>query len=254
MGDDAEVPRRTDRHLASGTENDAPAGATVRRYPEISTLAQAREQSNGIVVLEGDHGGHIFVVARASAVHCDEYHLRELLRVLDDALWPTNFPGPRISFAVKVVGSRISGGLGGGIVTNGLWCHPRVEAEGLYSLVNDVLGGRRQALGDVIKEWTVATVRLLSDGPAKEQGVTAGVWRLLAAYSDPELWGGGLHFASSGEVDSLWTSTSAPVDGSPLERAAELAGSSRRWCRCLLTRSHQTSRIVHVRGITEPDG
>lgn len=60
------------RHLMGTVDGGAP-------YRPLATLADARATADGIVVLEGDEGGQIYVVVPARHVHCDERAVRALL-------------------------------------------------------------------------------------------------------------------------------------------------------------------------------
>ena len=44
-------------------------------------------------------------------------------------------------------GASIAGGTGGGILTDGVWLHPELEAKGLRAAVEDVIAGRREQIG-----------------------------------------------------------------------------------------------------------
>lgn len=66
------------------------AEAAGAPYRSLDSLAEAQSESNGVVILEGDCGGQINVVAPAPEVNCSEDELEELLRDLDVIAWPGN--------------------------------------------------------------------------------------------------------------------------------------------------------------------
>lgn len=57
-------------------------------FVPLPSLADARDVPDGVVILEGDYGGQIYVVAPAARVACSEGALQLLLRDLDDIAWP----------------------------------------------------------------------------------------------------------------------------------------------------------------------
>jgi hypothetical protein len=117
----------------SKKENDSPlrslmADAHGAEYRAFKSLSDAQRDPNGVVVLEGDDGGQIYVVARASDVACSEETLRRLLRDIDKREWPGNsWNMSRVCFESRRIGEVIAGGMGGGMVTSEPWIHPRLE-------------------------------------------------------------------------------------------------------------------------------
>jgi hypothetical protein len=111
----------------------------------LDSLAAARDVPDGVVVLEGDWGGQIYVVAPAGRVRCGEATLERLLRALDAIAWPDNDPGgASVRFERLPAGASVPGGMGGGIVGEDVWVHPELAAyaEGIAG----VLDGSRDAL------------------------------------------------------------------------------------------------------------
>ena len=116
-------------------------------YRAFESLADAQRGPNGVVVLEGDDGGQIYVVARAADVMCSESTLRQLLLDIDAREWPDNYPDmAHLCFEQREVGEGIVGGMGGGLVTDKPWIHPRLHpfAESICA----VLSGKRARLVD----------------------------------------------------------------------------------------------------------
>lgn len=100
---------------------------------------------DSIVVFEGDYGGQIYLVARVSVISCSEQVLVSLLSELDSLKWKDP-QGTGLYFEEAEIGQPIPGGMGGGIVTEGIWVHPRLEK--YSSKVEDVLTGKRSSLFD----------------------------------------------------------------------------------------------------------
>lgn len=123
------------------------ADAEGDEYRAFSSLADAQRSPNGIVVLEGDDGGQIYLVARASDVACSEATLWQLLLDIDAREWPNNDANmTRICFEERQIGEGISGGMGGGVVTEKPWVHPRLQS--FYDSICAVLSGKRTRFVD----------------------------------------------------------------------------------------------------------
>jgi hypothetical protein len=108
-------------------------------YVALSSLVEAKQFSDGVVVMEGDYGGQIYLVARAQAVHCDEAALRALLTELDGAAWDDP-DGARVYFERQPLDAPIFGGMGGARVTVEPWIHP--DFAGRAAHVRAVLDGQ----------------------------------------------------------------------------------------------------------------
>lgn len=111
----------------------------------LGDLDEAREDSLGVVVLEGDWGGQVFATCPARLVVADTEVLERLVLDLDSVLWG-QADGAAVRFERHPVGERIAAGMGGAEVVDGVWVHPEVHARGLAQAVEDVLLGRRGPL------------------------------------------------------------------------------------------------------------
>ena len=115
------------------------ADAKGAPYYAIRSLAEAKATADGVVVFEGDYGGQIYLVARATFVECSEDVLQELLAEIDSREW-SDPDGARIYFEVHPIGRGIAGGMGGGLVTDTVWIHPRLGS--LQPVIVSVLTGK----------------------------------------------------------------------------------------------------------------
>jgi hypothetical protein len=116
---------------ASGTANQP-----------LSSLAEARQYEDGILILQGDDGGQIYVVARAIGVKCSMETIEQLLMDLDAIAWPENDASMRhIYYERRSIGTGIAGGMGGGIVSERPWIHDQFSQEAPAILA--VLAGPR---------------------------------------------------------------------------------------------------------------
>ena len=99
--------------------------AEGRPYVAFASLAETKADPDGVVILEGDDGGQIYVVARAEQVSCSPAALDQLLRDLDLINWEGNEEdSARVVFERKAIGTGIAGGMGGAVVTRDVWVHP----------------------------------------------------------------------------------------------------------------------------------
>lgn len=115
----------------------AHAGGEV--YEALLSLAEAQAAPDGVVVLEGDYGGQIYVVAPSTLVRCSEGALQDLLADIDAREW-ADPDGARVYYERRAVGAGIAGGMGGGLVIDGIWVHPELSVAS--AAVVDVLAGR----------------------------------------------------------------------------------------------------------------
>lgn len=119
------------------------ADAAGRPYLALHSLIEAQAVPDGVVVFEGDDGGQIYLVVRASEVHCSEEELVDLLADIDAAEWADPSMA-RIYYERGAIGSGIAGGMGGGLVTADLWVHPQLSMS--RASILEVIRGRRAQL------------------------------------------------------------------------------------------------------------
>lgn len=118
------------------------ADAHTRSYTAYSTLAEAGQDDDAAVVMQGDEGGTIYLTCPVRFVRCDERTLHTLLLDLDKLDW--NEPSSvGLYFEHAPVGTGIAGGTGGGVVAEGVWLHPSLETPDLRESVEAVIAGQR---------------------------------------------------------------------------------------------------------------
>jgi DNA-binding CsgD family transcriptional regulator len=122
------------------------ADAAGLAYRAVRTLGEAREVGDGVVVIEGDLGGQVFVVVPARLVRCDETALRRLARDLGARLRTSADTEVDVYFERHPTGARIAGGAGGGVVLTRAWAHDELVQAGLEPAIVDVLTARRPHL------------------------------------------------------------------------------------------------------------
>jgi hypothetical protein len=116
------------------------AEASGQLYQQLPTLAKAKEYDDGVVILQGDDGGQIYLVCRATDVNCSVEALEQLLVDLDEIAWPGNDPNSRrIYYERRPTGSAIAGGMGGGRVSETPWIHKKLASQA--SVILRVLRG-----------------------------------------------------------------------------------------------------------------
>lgn len=116
-------------------------------YKSVPSLEDAKALPYYAIVLEGDYGGQIYATCPVSLIKCDEDALRNLLLDIDKTQW--NDPDSANLFFEHIpVGTGVAGGMGGGIVTESLWLHPKVEALGVRKAIMAVLNGVQERIGD----------------------------------------------------------------------------------------------------------
>ena len=114
-------------------------------FQPLGSLAAARDVPDGVVILEGDYGGQIYLVAPASRVACSEGALLHLLRDLDEIAWPgSERDASTLRYERLPLGSTVPGGMGGARVDGDVWIH--VELTPHADAIRDVLAGRREVI------------------------------------------------------------------------------------------------------------
>jgi hypothetical protein len=114
-------------------------------FEPLCSLAAARESEQGVVILEGDYGGQIYLVAPAAQVECSEGALLRLLRDLDEIAWPGGEPeASAVRYEKLPVGATVPGGMGGGKVEAGVWIHPELGEHA--AAIREVLAGRGEGI------------------------------------------------------------------------------------------------------------
>jgi hypothetical protein len=105
-------------------------------------LSEAKADPEGVVILEGDYGGQIYVVVQAEQVLCSQKTLSWLLHDVDRISWPGSYDdSARIVFERVAAGAPVAGGMGGGIATRDAWIHPELVRLGLDDEIRAVLRG-----------------------------------------------------------------------------------------------------------------
>src|SRR5258705_3195629 len=112
-------------------------------YVAFKSLEMARRDPDGVVVLEGDYGGQIYVVAMVAPIRCSEETLADLLSDLDYHAW-RDPSGAGMFFERHAVGERIAGGMGGGVVTDPVWVHPKLNH--WRAAIEEVLNDHRKRI------------------------------------------------------------------------------------------------------------
>jgi hypothetical protein len=121
------------------------ADASGDAYTAFTTLTAAREHPASVVIFEGDYGGTIYLTIPVRHVACGETALKQLLFDIDAMYW-SDTHGTRVVYEVVPVGAGVAGGMGGGLVVDGLWLHPKIEALGMREDIQQVLDGQRQEI------------------------------------------------------------------------------------------------------------
>ena len=121
-------------------------------YRPLNSYEEARALSDAYVVMEGDWGGQIYLVAPMRLVRCQEETLRLLLRDLDEIGWPTNeSEGTGLYYERYHIGQTVPGGMGGGKALDNLWVHGEFTEYGIQERISAVLSGKLPRL-DLTRE------------------------------------------------------------------------------------------------------
>jgi hypothetical protein len=114
-------------------------------YRAFVSLAEAKSCDDGVAVFEGDYGGQVYLVVRASYIRCSELALQHLLADLDERSW-RDASGARVYYEEQPIGAGISGGMGGARVNSDVWVHK--ELRGFEPAIRRILTGQQIRLND----------------------------------------------------------------------------------------------------------
>ena len=121
------------------------ADSAATGYEAFASLDAARRSQDAFVILEGDDGGQIYVVAPVERVACSEATLHSLLGDIDAREW--NAPDvARLVFERYRAGDGIPGGMGGAVADPNVWTHPELSVARAAILA--VLAGERATILD----------------------------------------------------------------------------------------------------------
>ena len=134
-----------------------PAGADALRlmmaesedksYKWFCSLSEATA-NNAIVVLQGDDGGQIYLTCPAANVKCTEADLQRLLGYLDSKAWK-DLGSAGIFYESPSQERTVAGGMGGGLVVEGVWLHSRFVDMGIEEKVKKFIEGQSNRLEDL---------------------------------------------------------------------------------------------------------
>jgi len=113
-----------------------------RKYQPLKSLEEAKTFEDGTVILEGDWGGMIFLTCPVKYLSATQQEIEILCLNLEKHFWACNFKrtdgGWGVYYEQKTPNSGVWGGMGGGLVIDGLWTHKRFDSE-LISKVKEQL-------------------------------------------------------------------------------------------------------------------
>lgn len=102
------------------------AGAGGNTYQYCKSLSEARSVEGMVAIMQGDDGGQIYFTCPARHIQCNDETLARLLVDLDALEWgDPDSAGLYFEKASPVGG--VAGGMGGGVVRDGIWLHARLE-------------------------------------------------------------------------------------------------------------------------------
>jgi hypothetical protein len=122
------------------------ADVTGIEYRRCSTLDEAKQVADAALVMEGDYGGQIYLTCPIRYIRCGERELVQLFEDIDALGWH-DLHGAGMFYEILAIGSGVAGGMGGGVVTDGLWLHPWFDAPNLPPTLT-----RQQLVGEI---WAV---------------------------------------------------------------------------------------------------
>lgn len=169
-------------------------------YQPLRSLDEARAYPDAVVIAEGDSGGQVYFTCPVRLIRCTEAELMLLLEDVDAIQWGIDNGGAGLYYERLSVGDGVWGGMGGGMITEGVWVHDRLCDVGTDEAVRAVVEGRahffspptseevraRAAAGDPKAIYQLATWKMRStDGPLLTNSCTLDWLHQAAAMGHP---------------------------------------------------------------------
>lgn len=119
--------------------------ANGKKYTALKNLEEARQAGNAYLIMEGDDGGQIYLVAPVAIVKTTEDTLNDLLKDLDSKAWD-DISMAGLYYETHEPNTAVSGGMGGGMAENSLWVHK--DFEGFKDKIQKVIEGLSNSIAD----------------------------------------------------------------------------------------------------------
>jgi hypothetical protein len=133
-----------DDHVPTHEVRESEAEDEGFEFVAYHSLIEATTDPDATVVLTGDSGSTIFLTVRVRHLGCDVRTLWILVSDLDAVTW---MGGDREVASVALerysLGTRVSGGYGGGQVVDGVWTHPDFLPSDISEQAVEVALGKR---------------------------------------------------------------------------------------------------------------
>lgn len=109
-------------------------------YRRLKSFQEAQEFDDAVMIMEGDWGGIIYLTCPTNLVKCSENELHQLLSELDTLCWACNKgQGNGLYYERRKLGERVAGGMGGGLVTQDIWIHPKLKSLRLEGKIHNII-------------------------------------------------------------------------------------------------------------------
>jgi hypothetical protein len=129
------------------------AQAHGETYEALVSLSDARKYSDSVLIMEADSGGQILLTCPVRYVLASEETLLQLLCDLESITWcgcglakSLEPYDADLYFEVLQVGAGVAGGMGGGLVVDGIWLHKELCDHGLKDQIAAILTGQQVRL------------------------------------------------------------------------------------------------------------
>lgn len=112
-------------------------------FKPLTDYDRAKETKHGCVIIEGDYGGQIYLTCPMKYVKCSHGILKNLAADLDSLYWDDE-SGCKVYYEEYKPPHGISGGMGGGVLIDGLWIHPEFKEIGIKDRIWAVISGEQK--------------------------------------------------------------------------------------------------------------
>ncbi|MFN3431388.1 MAG: tetratricopeptide repeat protein [Candidatus Sericytochromatia bacterium] len=122
-------------------------------YRPLRSLDEARAYPDAVVIAEGDSGGQVYFTCPVRLIRCTEAELMLLLEDVDATRWGAfDNGGAGLYYERLSVGDGVWGGMGGGVINEGVWVHDGLCDVGDDAAVRAVVEGRARFFSQPLPE------------------------------------------------------------------------------------------------------
>jgi len=122
-------------------------------YDALASLSDAQKNPDSVLIMAADSGGQILLTCPVRYIVASEAVLLQLLCDLETITWGGGDLAEslepcdaQICYEILPIGAGVAGGMGGGLVVDGIWLHKELCDRGLKGQISAILAGQQERL------------------------------------------------------------------------------------------------------------